>query len=706
MRHSVRFLQLVIGVACAGLVRAESPHAVQLLPNPARIEMGKGDLRVCSGRVVLDIPAGNRQADAIPVQELMRGLERVCLKRQDPIAASSDKHAPGEQESLPVLRIGESGKFGGLPGVNDSVGQDSRESYRLYIDSHGLNLQALSPAGLDAGIQTILQLLLTSTPQHPTLPALQIVDWPQMAYRGLMIDTAHGPRPTLDSMHWLIDEMEASKLNQLYLYAEANLPLSEPKPVDLGNRWSLEEIHDLIDYAAQRHIDVVPCVELYGHLHDLLSEEQFSPLGALPHGGELNPADARSSALVSSWLQQLVSLFPSPWIHIGFDEPFELGYMDAASRHGIAPDRLWADHLRRTAEAVEALGRRPIFWADINGDTAVFNKYPHLAEELPQNVVAAPWFYAARETYAPLLSMFAQHRVQIMVAPAVSDWNEIFPDYRTSLINMAGMVQAGNAIHALGMINTLWSDSAMATHRTAWPGIAYGAAAAWQQQPPPSEGFFHVYAALHIPLELRTEFVRTYEELSAGETLLKESLGDATLFRLFDAPFDPNYLARARSHRTKLIEARVHIQNALDELDIWKSRSANGIEVKTLLEQAHAMDYSALRALYAVEIEDQFRNLPEKPDAEEVRFWLNRETASWSHSRTLDLIDRAGTIEDEVREACLAESLPFRLNTALARWSREQQNWIGFQEHILRLANAFRSGDPRPTLEQALQIRP
>ncbi len=208
------------------------------------------------------------------------------------------------------------------------------------------------------------------------------------------------------------------------------------------------------------------------------------------------------------------------------------------------------------------------------------------------------------------------------------------------------------------------------------------------------------------PLELQTALARTYEELSAGETLVKDALGPESLFRIFDAPFDPAYLARARSHRAQLVQARMHIQDALDQLDTWTGSSANGIEIKVLLEQAHAMDYSALRAIYAVEIEDQFNNLPEKPGAEDIRFWLKRETAAWSHSRVLDLVDRAGSIEDEVRETCLAESLPFRVNTALARWSREQQNWIGFQERVWRAANNFKPGDPRPTLEQILQMRP
>ena len=70
-------------------------------------------------------------------------------------------------------------------------------------------------------------------------------------------------------------------------------------------------------------MDVIPFLELYGHLHDLLRIELYSGLGAFPHSVELDPANPNVTNLMADWAGQISDLFPSPFVHVGFDETWQ-----------------------------------------------------------------------------------------------------------------------------------------------------------------------------------------------------------------------------------------------------------------------------------------------------------------------------------------------------------------------------------------------
>ncbi|MDR3724620.1 MAG: family 20 glycosylhydrolase [Terracidiphilus sp.] len=682
------------------LLSAQKP-ALQLLPDPQHIAFGADAIPVCKFSLSIRTAAINREDDLRSAHRIDHALSLLC-GHKPPIR----ELLIGEDASSHEILLDDASIQAPLAGVRDVAGPASREAYKLIGTRDRIVIHASSSAGIDYGVTSLLQLLQPLDPSQPFVLSVAIDDWPALAYRGVMFDTVHGARPTVESMRQLLNEMEYWKLNELYFYAETNLPLTNPTPPWHGNGWSKEEIQDLVSYAAERHIQLIPCVELYGHLHDLLISELASSSGALVHGGELNPANPNSPALVNSWLRQMAEMFPSPWIHIGFDEPFELNHMDAASRGGAAPDRLWAEHLRKAADATVALGKKPMFWADIDQGAFLFNKYPQLIFELPQEAIAVPWFYDARTDYKPFLSAFNRYHVPLMVAPAVSDWDEIFPDYATSFVNIQGIATAGRDVGALGMINTIWSDSALALHRTAWPGIAFGAAAAWQNGAVLSNGFFLRYASLRTSPKLASIVSSAYQEMSTAETYIKNALGPEPVFRIFDMPFDSTYLARARTHREQLRQARLHLETAQSILGTSRIDGFSPEEYLSLRAEACSMDYSALRALYATEIEDNFSQLPSRPSQEEIEFRLGTETAARNHGRVTDLIDMSGECAGIYREAWLAQSLPYRLATAEGRWKREQEFWIGFQERIWRTQRTFTAGRPRPTLENVLRMHP
>ncbi len=157
------------------------------------------------------------------------------------------------------------------------------------------------------------------------LPGAEIRDWPALAYRGFMMDLGHGQLLRVPEIERQIDHLARFKANQYYFYSEATIELDGYSLVNPNGRYTREEIRHIIDYGRQRHVDVVPCLELYGHLHDLFRVEQFSDLSLPRYGGEFDPRNPRVLQVLDDWVEQTAKLFPSPWYHAGFDEPWALG---------------------------------------------------------------------------------------------------------------------------------------------------------------------------------------------------------------------------------------------------------------------------------------------------------------------------------------------------------------------------------------------
>src|SRR5205809_607797 len=122
-------------------------------------------------------------------------------------------------------------------------------------------------------------------------------------------------------------------------------PAPKFRPPRRRGCFTREQVGRIIAYGRARHIDVIPCLELYGHLHDLFRVERYSDLATIPNGGEFNPANPRVLALLTDWINQFASLFPSPFVHVGFDETWEI---ETAAKHqgtGTGPAKLYIRQL-------------------------------------------------------------------------------------------------------------------------------------------------------------------------------------------------------------------------------------------------------------------------------------------------------------------------------------------------------------------------
>jgi len=680
------FVAALLAVAFKLCVLAESPsipHKV-LLPRPQQIRYGAGQLRLRG--LGVRFATSPSSEDRFVARELTANL---ALRAGAPMPVWEDSSA-GK-----AIVLNRTGPVAPLPIPDEHSGTESREAYSLKVSPGGVDIEARSSAGLFYGSQT-LQQLVESEGGEAVLPEVEIQDWPSLAYRGVMIDMSHGALPTEQEVKRQIDFLARWKANQYYFYSEASIELDGFPLLNPNGSFTQEQVRRIIAYGRERHVDVVPCLELYGHLHDLFRIERYSDLAAFPHGGEFNPSNPKDMELISSWAEQFVRLFPSPFVHIGFDETWQIEM--AAKKEGgdRAPARLFIQQLNNVAALFQRQGRRVMAWGDI------IVKYPEIVAELPPGLIGVAWEYDAKDGYKKWLDPLMAKKVPHFIATAVAFWKELAPDFDHTFDNIDTFLASGRQSKALGIINTVWLDSAQNLIRTAWPAVAYGAASAWQSSPLDRSRFFHDYAQVMLPAAIAAEMATGLEKFSQAELQLQKALGQDTIHRFWDDPLAAEVLRKSTEHREHLRQTRLLAEDAQEHFSRGLKLEGNASLLGSLLLESRMLDYAGLKFLTAVELAERWKELGTKANK---TTWWNTFDSEWtyqSHSHLIDLMDQITELRRDYRAAWQAEYTEYRLDSTLGRWDAEYEYWRKLQARFQAFSRQLKEGDPLPPLERVV----
>ena len=209
------------------------------------------------------------------------------------------------------------------------------ESYSLEVTSTGVKLLGATPLGSMHGLQTLLQ-LIEATPTGFAVPVVTIHDTPRFVWRGLMIDVGRHFIP-LDVIRRNLDGMEAVKMNVFHWHLSDNQGFRVeskrfPKLTGMGSDglfYTQEEVRDLIAYARDRGIRVIPEFDMPGHATAWFVGYPELASGPGPyqierHWGIFDPAMDPTRSQVYKFLDDFIGemarLFPDPYFHIGGDE--------------------------------------------------------------------------------------------------------------------------------------------------------------------------------------------------------------------------------------------------------------------------------------------------------------------------------------------------------------------------------------------------
>ena len=240
---------------------------------------------------------------------------------------------------------------------------------------------------------------------------------------------------TVDFICKFIDFIAEHNFNTLFLYLEWRV---RTKTVDLGknNGYSAAEIKKIINYAAKKGIDVIPGLASIGHAELLLTDERFAHLCEL-HGGikgrfggspkqEFCLSNPEVKTFLEKYFTEIAELFPSPYLHIGGDESFNIGYCKECAKKAETYDgeqKLYGDMVHFFHSVVTGkLGKRMMMWDDM------YELYPDAFQTFPRDIIMVNWLYNRNITgwrghfsnceFKDQLAYYEKEGFDYLVAPA------------------------------------------------------------------------------------------------------------------------------------------------------------------------------------------------------------------------------------------------------------------------------------------------
>ena len=672
------FTWLLLLVTISAIAKDHNP----ILPQPQNISYGAGQILI--KHLTIGFASKPSAEDRFAAQELAGILS----------AASSGKIVVKES-GITTIILKRTAGVDALPVVGEKPGADSRESYKIKVTPKNITVTAASSAGLYYAVQTLRQ-LIEGTGANATIPALEIHDWPSLAYRGFMMDMSHMQFFKVEEIKKQIDFLARFKTNQYYFYSEASIEL-EGYPLLMANaRYTKEQVKDIIAYAKARHIDVVPNMELYGHLHDLFKLEHYADLSVIPYGGEFRPKDPRVKTILNDWITQVSKLFPSPFFHIGFDETWTI--LIEAKKLNKTADELYLDMLTQTTDMVEKQGKQPLVWADM------LQKFPKIIPKISPKLIAVAWHYfpLKEAEYDTLLSPFSNSNIPLMVQGASVNWHWFYPAFDVSFKNNDELIKAGRKYNAVGYINSGWTDDPQTLMRLSWPDMAYGSIASWQSQPIDQATFFKKYTGAIYPSKLAATIEKAHLALTQSQILLTKSVGQ-TDYALFENPFTVKSLKMYEKNKDNLHKGRLAAEEAQVYLREALKWGVDTISLYTMLVGAKELDLLALRYLYAGDIAEMYNKYSKKRESAEFRMIMGEVTAYY-HSKTVDMFDAIVETKEMFQKAWLNEYTSFRLGIPMAKFDMELQYWFKIQKRLDALRWDYKDDEAFPSLQSLLQV--
>ena len=281
----------------------------------------------------------------------------------------------------------------------------SPESYKLSVTSQRIEIRATSGAGLFYGMQTLLQLMQPASTGSYSVPSVEIEDTPRFAYRGLMLDVSRH-FSTKEFIKKQIDALAYYKINRLHLHLTdaagwrleiKKYPLltdfaawrTDPtwkkwwnggrkylrydEPGASGGYYTQDDIREILEYARQHYITVIPEIEMPSHSEEVLAAyPQLSCSGEPYKNSDFCVGNEETFTFLENVLTEVMELFPSEYIHVGGDEAGKSAWKTCPKcqkrmkdEHLANVDELQSYLIHRIEKFLNNHGRRLLGWDEI-----------------------------------------------------------------------------------------------------------------------------------------------------------------------------------------------------------------------------------------------------------------------------------------------------------------------------------------------------
>jgi hexosaminidase len=384
-RHLFCFLLLA---ALSGLSTAET--SVSIIPQPAKMELSEGFFEI--NRTTLIIAADDLQ-----------GIAGICQQLLSP--------AMGYPLTVKIEAAGNFNRI--LLKCSDSLAALGSEGYQLTVTSTEVRIEALEKAGLFYGNQTLRQLLpadlFGNAPSENTawrIPCVKIEDQPRFRWRGMHLDVGRHFMPVeyvkkyidlialhkmnifhwhlTDDQGWRIEIKKYPKLTEIGAWRKETVVGKNSETYDgkpHGGFYTQDEIRQIVQYAKERYVTIVPEIEMPGHsIAALAAYPELSctggPFEVVTHWGVFRHVYCAGNDQVFLFnqdiLDEVMELFSSPYIHIGGDECPKENWkscrkcQERIKAEGLKDENeLQSYFIKRIETYLNEHGRRIIGWDEI-----------------------------------------------------------------------------------------------------------------------------------------------------------------------------------------------------------------------------------------------------------------------------------------------------------------------------------------------------
>lgn len=303
---------------------------------------------------------------------------------------------------------------------------------------------------------------------------------------GIMLDMSRNAVMHVPALKKFIVTLSDMGYNTLLLYTEDTYEIpGEPYFGHFRGRYSQQELRQIVDFAGEQGMEVIPCIQTLAHLNAIFKWPVYNQIRDC--NDILLADEEKTYQLIGKMLDSVKACYRSEYVHIGMDEAHMVGLGKHLDRFGYE-DRfaLLSRHLKRVCQMVTDRGLKSIMWGDMFfrlKNNGVYNCYEPIVPtpeevDIPQEVAITNWDYysADQARYEIMLRAHKQLGNPVWYAGGIWTWTGFAPDNAFSLRSTLAAIRACRVENIENIFMTIWGDDGNECPRYAALSALYAAA--------------------------------------------------------------------------------------------------------------------------------------------------------------------------------------------------------------------------------------
>lgn len=450
-----KFFLILILTGIFNLSVGQTMNSNQIIPNPKKILFENDSFLTISKDLKFTFNGFNETELKSAVNEINQSLDLINITKES------------KQSEIIFSKVDEVISEKGL------LDFQKEQSYKLIIQKNKIIIEARYPQAAFWGAMSLCQLIEKS--ENGMIKTAEIVDYPDLKVRGISDDISRGQVSTLENFKRIIRFIARYKMNTYMPYLEDMLQFdSFPSIGENRGKLTKAEVKELVAYADEYHVEVIPIFQTLGHYENILAKEEFLKYAEFPGAASLCVSCDETYEFIETMLKEVFEMFPSKYFHMGADESWDVGL--GKSKHLVEKSniaKVHADHYQKVYDICKKYGKEVLMYGDI-----ILN-HPEILDYLPKDIIIVDWHYSINDFYESTKT-FSEAGHNYFVSPSVWNFLTTFPANINAIPNIKYIIKSGLQYNAGGMINSNWGDYGAETIKELILfGYAYSAAVAW-----------------------------------------------------------------------------------------------------------------------------------------------------------------------------------------------------------------------------------